>query len=442
MPTKNKVVWAEGMFIKPQHFQQQDRYFENLIKVTHNSTNNHAWGIMHCELDQSLLNINKICVTKAAGILEDGTHFDIPNKDIAPPLLSVPANTQNTVVYLAIPLAQTGTAEITAQPLKLSRFYSKEHEVNDSASDETNITPIAVAQLNLQLLLDSDDKRHFACLPIARIKSVTSAGEIQLDENFIAPCLDYKSSLVLAKFIRELRALLQQRSDSLAKTMGDINRSNSAISDFLMLQMINRVSPLLAHLEQQTIVHPEELYKLLLSLSSELATFTTNEKRQSIISRYEHRNLQNTYRSLIFSLRNSLSTVIERIAFALPLEKRDYGILVSTIHDRGLLDGADFVLAVNASLPTETLLSRFPSQIKIGCVEYIRELITAQLPGVKLQTLTIAPPQIPYNTGFSYFKLDFSSKELEQIKKSGGIAFNINGDYPDLQLEFWAIRRR
>jgi type VI secretion system protein ImpJ len=442
MLPQNKVVWAEGMFIKPQHFQQQERYFENLLKAIHTSVNNHAWGIIYCEFDQSLLSINKVSITKAAGVLEDGTYFNIPNNDIAPTVLSVPPNTQNMLIYLGAPLSQSGRPEITAQPLKLSRFHMKEHEVNDNASEELNPTPIAVAQLNLQLLLDSDDRRQFACLPIARIKNISSAGEIQFDDNFIAPCLDYKSSTTLVAFIREIKALLQQRSDALAKNMGDINRSNSAVSDFLMLQMINRINPLLIHLEQQPYIHPEELYKILLSFSSELATFTSSEKRLSIMNRYDHRNLQNTYRSLMFSLRNSLSTVIERIAFALPLEKRDYGILMSTIHDRSLLDGADFVLAVNASIPTESLLSRFPNQIKIGCVEHIRELITAQLPGIKLQTLNIAPPQIPYNTGFSYFKLDFSNKELEQIKKSGGIAFNINGDYPDLQLEFWAIRRR
>lgn len=27
----SKVVWSEGIFITPQHFQQQERYFEDRI---------------------------------------------------------------------------------------------------------------------------------------------------------------------------------------------------------------------------------------------------------------------------------------------------------------------------------------------------------------------------------------------------------------------------
>ena len=29
----NKVVWSEGMFLRPQHFQQQNRYLEHLIRT-------------------------------------------------------------------------------------------------------------------------------------------------------------------------------------------------------------------------------------------------------------------------------------------------------------------------------------------------------------------------------------------------------------------------
>ena len=31
MTISNKVVWSEGLFLRPQHFQQQDRYFERYI---------------------------------------------------------------------------------------------------------------------------------------------------------------------------------------------------------------------------------------------------------------------------------------------------------------------------------------------------------------------------------------------------------------------------
>jgi type VI secretion system protein ImpJ len=31
MTTNSKVVWSEGLFLRPQHFQQQERYFERFV---------------------------------------------------------------------------------------------------------------------------------------------------------------------------------------------------------------------------------------------------------------------------------------------------------------------------------------------------------------------------------------------------------------------------
>ena len=33
MMQENKVIWLEGMFLQPQHFQQNDRYVEGLIQA-------------------------------------------------------------------------------------------------------------------------------------------------------------------------------------------------------------------------------------------------------------------------------------------------------------------------------------------------------------------------------------------------------------------------
>jgi CheY-like chemotaxis protein len=32
MSENNKTVWSEGMFLRPQHFQQHDRYLETLVR--------------------------------------------------------------------------------------------------------------------------------------------------------------------------------------------------------------------------------------------------------------------------------------------------------------------------------------------------------------------------------------------------------------------------
>lgn len=139
-------------------------------------------------------------------------------------------------------------------------------------------------------------------------------------------------------------------------------------------------------------------------------------------------------------LRRSLSMVLEANAIPIELQDRKYGVRVATIPDAELLRSASFVLAVNAQMSGETLRLHFPPQIKIGPVERIRDLVNLALPGIALRPLPVAPRQIPYHSGFNYFELERGGELWKQLEQSGGLAMHIAGDFPGLELEFWAIR--
>ena len=109
--------------------------------------------------------------------------------------------------------------------------------------------------------------------------------------------------------------------------------------------------------------------------------------------------------------------------------------------DRDLLTSATFVLAVNAQMPPETVRTGFPAQVKIGSIEKIRDLVNLQLPGIGLRPLPVAPRQLPFHAGYTYFELDRSSEYWQQLSNSAGFALHVAGDFPGLQMQFWAIRR-
>ena len=83
---------------------------------------------------------------------------------------------------------------------------------------------------------------------------------------------------------------------------------------------------------------------------------------------------------------------------------------------------------------------RFPTQAKLGPVEKIRELVNLQLPGIALRPLPVAPRQIPFHAGFSYFELDNAGELWKQLDSSGGLGIYVTGDFPALELSLWAIR--
>ena len=91
-------------------------------------------------------------------------------------------------------------------------------------------------------------------------------------------------------------------------------------------------------------------------------------------------------------------------------------------------------------MSSDDLRRHLPQQSKIGPVEQIRELVNLQLPGIAFRAMPAAPRQIPYHSGYTYFELDKNSELWKQMTQSGGFAIHIGGDFPGLELEFWAIK--
>ena len=239
----------------------------------------------------------------------------------------------------------------------------------------------------------------------------------------------------------EICGLLHQRGEALASRMAQPGRGGVAeIADFLLLETVNRNEPLFTHLHQRSVLHPQTFYAACLSLAGDLSTFR-DKRRPPAFLEYEHDDPARCFRFVIDDLRQSLSMVMEQTAIPIELQDRKYGIRVAIIADTELQRSATFVLAVASQMPGEALRARFPTQVKIGPVERIRDLVNLQLPGVALRPLPVAPRQIPYHAGFNSFELETRTNELwKQLESSGGRAMHIAGEFPGLELEFWAIR--
>ena len=108
MSWNNKIVWSEGLFIRPQHFQQSDRYFEKQLRSRVRGLRPYSWGVTELKLNLDMLALGKFAIDVARGVLEDGTPFSIPDEADHPPPLDVPENTRNSVIYLALPGYQPG----------------------------------------------------------------------------------------------------------------------------------------------------------------------------------------------------------------------------------------------------------------------------------------------------------------------------------------------
>jgi type VI secretion system protein ImpJ len=129
-----------------------------------------------------------------------------------------------------------------------------------------------------------------------------------------------------------------------------------------------------------------------------------------------------------------------RRAIQIPLSKPKAGIYVARLPDINLLDAAVFILAAKAQVSSEALRNTFPDQVKIGPFEEIRQLVASHLRGIGIEPLPVAPKEIPYRTGFTYFELNRHWEQWGKMKSSSGFAIWIGGEFPGLDMEMWAIR--
>ena len=444
MSWRSKVIWSQGMFLQPHHFQQEARHVEHLIDLRVRAAGPHAWGFSELVLDEGLLALGRVGLVRASGVLPDGTPFMIPSTDAAPLPLELKPDVKGEIIYLGAPVARSGVTEIDfgdASSRELCRFRAVNEELRDHTNAGDEPEPIQTGALNLSLVSARDATDAYTLLGVARVVELRADHQVVLDRGYIAPQTRIEATAQLSATALLLHGLIQQRARLLASRMGQLGHGVSEMADFLMLQSLNRAEPVFRQHAGAPHVHPSEFHLACLQLAGDLSTFASESRHAPEFPLYRHVDLNATFAPVVDALRGMLSVVLERNALQIELADRGRGVRTGVFPDPELARTSTFVLAVNAQLPSEQVRQRFPSQSKLGPADRLRDLVNLQLPGVTMRLLPTAPRQLPFHAGFHYFELDRSADLWKQIERSGSLALHVAGDFPGLELELWAIRQ-
>ena len=446
MSAHNRVIWSEGLFLQPQHLQQQERYLERYVEGRCHAVSPFSWGFSALEFERDLLGIGKLALRRAAGVFPDGTPFVMPEDDPLPTPLDVADDVRDQIVYLAVPVRRPGEIDAERQPSvdALARHAVRQEQIRSVTAGDagTSDALLEVGALRTRLLVARDITPAYACVPLARIVELRSDKQVVLDDGFMPTVLHVRTAARLAAFATELVGLLHQRGEHLASRVAGTGKAAAAadVDHLLLLQAVNRLEPVMAHFAQSGEIHPETFFRLCVHAAGDLSTFTTASKRPPRIPDYQHDRLRESFDPVILALRDMLGVVIIDRAVNIPIETKKFGFRVAMLGDRSLFGTAVFILAARADIASEDLRRRFPAQLKVGPVERIAELVQLQLPGVPINPIPVAPRQIRYQAGYAYFELDQSDPMWDPLTKSGGIGLHLSGDFPGLAMELWAIR--
>jgi type VI secretion system protein ImpJ len=445
MAGESRVAWREGLFLRPQHFQQQDRFVDAFVRAKTAALRPYPWGVHELKLNESLSALGKFAVERCRGVMPDGTPFAIPDDMAPPPPLDLPADTRDATVYLTLPARQGGAAEFAvAEAAKpTSRYLVEEEEVFDAFSADRTAEPIETARPHLSYGVTREQTDGRICLALARVREVHK-GQVAFDDGHIPPALDIRAAARLNGFLADIIGRAEQRVDELAERAVESTEGGAeTFASFLLLQALNRWTPVLAHLRALPGVHPERLYEAFVSMAGELSTLTRSDyRRPPAFPAYDHEDLQATFEPVYETLQAALSAMFDRSAGQMRLEGVGPGAYTATITDQSLFQTCSFYLAVSARTPLEDLRARFGSHAKVGSILKMREIVSSSLQsGVGLAPTPTPPPQIRVLPGYVYFELDRNAPGWRDLAVAPAVGLHVAGDWPDLKLELWWVKR-
>ena len=144
MSENNRIVWSEGLFLRPQHFQQQERHLETWIEGRAGSLRPYAWGFTELEIERDLLAIGKLGLRRARGVFPDGTPFSMPDNEPLPAPLEIGTQLRDQVIHLAVPLRKSGALQSTrtGNGADLTRYRTRDQEARDVTTDSAMATEL------------------------------------------------------------------------------------------------------------------------------------------------------------------------------------------------------------------------------------------------------------------------------------------------------------
>lgn len=445
MTGRNRVAWREGMFLRPQHFQAQDRHFEALVSARHDWALPYSWGFSELELDTALAELGQFAIRSAKGVMPDGTPFSIPGDQPPPRPLAVGTGVRDAVVYLTLPARLSGAMEFDEadQASVDARFTVAEGQVIDNFSEERTAEDIALGTPNLRFGLSADETEGRLLVGLARVREV-SGKKLVLDGGYIPPTIDIRAVRLKAA-VTDLIGRADQMIAELALRAAETTEGGQdTYKAFLLLQSLNRWTAILGHIEAMPAIHPERLFENLLAMAGEVSTLTRKERRPPPLPAYDHENLQGCFDPVIDLLQMLLSGEFDRSVEPLDIELRGPGQYLHVIKNRALLKQSYIYLAVaDPSKSLEEIRARFPSICKIGPNTKMRELVGSSLQaGIPLRHVTTPPSQLHVLPGYVYFELDRGAEDWAQVYTAPAMGLFVADEWPQLKLELWAVKQK
>jgi type VI secretion system protein ImpJ len=448
IPT-SKVLWGEGLFLRPQHFQRQDAYHEWRLAEVSRMLHPYAWGIRRVSVDVESLKSGVLRLNELSLVFPDGEHFNAPGEDDAPAALSLaawPEQSTEVVFHAAIaPLrAHGGNSAMDEQADDGSLHYRR--HAQQAADQYTQAAEAEVSHLrrSVRLIADYEPRDHLVTTPICRVRR-NAAGAFELDTRFISPAVTIQAVPALLTMLRRVLDLLQAKVDALygfhrEPSKHVVEFRSGDVASFWLLHTASAACASLLHFRHHPQLHPERMYQRMLELAGALMTFAKSHTLADLPA-YDHAAPGPAFVKLETMIRDLMETVISTRYFAIALTQAKPSFHVGRLQSETITASTAFYLSATAAMPATELVEVLPMRLKVGAPDDVDKLVLSAMSGVKLSHAAQVPAAIPVRPGAFYFALDARGALYDRMLQAQTITIYAPQGIPELKLELFALNQ-
>ncbi len=441
MRQMQKVLWSKGALLTPQHLQLHDRFLEELVGFDLQALTYAPWGYARLAVDRDALAGGALVLAEARGLLPDGTPFDVPASDPAPPPKPLEPHWAPDApwldVHLALPEHRVGARNVASAAVGGARYRA---ELTLRRDENTGLAekPVQLARRNLMVLAGGETREGNVSMPLARVVR-GPGGALQLDPAFVPPLVDIVASEHVLGMVRRLVELLSARGATLAglrrqRNQGLADFGVSDVANFWLLYTVNTHLPLFRHIYETRRGHPAQLFAAMSALAGALTTFSTRVHPRTLPS-YDHNQAGPPLAALDETIRELLETVVPANHVALPLRQVEPSVYATAIDQDRYLAAPQMYLALSAAVRPDEVARRAPGLVKVSSADQLERLIRQALPGLGLKHVPTPPSALPIKLDYQYFLLDRSGAEWDAIRRARNLAAYVPSELPEPQLE-------
>jgi type VI secretion system ImpJ/VasE family protein len=433
-----RVHWSQGVFLTPQHFQQQDMLTQSLIRQVWRQFGPNAWGVRRLVLSERGLQAGLVEVEHCEMVMESGVYLrggaaePAPNAifGVCPRVQATEADRRDVRIYAVVRRHNAEGRNVSGtNGAAGGRYETWKETIRDAYDPEGLDEEVDFLKYQVDLIADTDPnfKGAESAFEMIRLVELRVADRRVAPIAYVPPCLTIGASPPLLKSLRDLRGVLNIHSQDFAefkraRGVGSTSSSGIDAERALVLVILNRAICGLVDALERPWLHPEEVYAFLRGLVGELSAFTRDYdadgshevEKIGPLPPYDHRDIARCFQEVDMRLRG--------IAGALSVGSEDYvelrlepgleGRFSASLSPEYVESRSSrYYLVIDADRLAAEDESRWKYRLCAG--KAMDELSTRAAAGVAITKAY--PPEVPNRARRACYQIDTQSQHWQRV---------------------------